>query len=75
MDIYGLRNKWNPNSKEPWLYKVTTKSIGSGKTATLSVRPGLIKRKNIVKGDIIAAPKLQKDPKWGWNLLDYEILV
>lgn len=75
LDIYGLRNKWNPNAKEPWLYKVTTKSIGSGKTATLSVRPGLIKRKNIVKGDIITAPKLQKDPKWGWNLLDYEILV
>ena len=75
LDIYGLRNKWNPDAKEPWLYKVTTKSIGSGKTATLSVRPGLIKRKNIVKGDIITAPKLQKDPKWGWNLLDYEILV
>ena len=58
-----LKNKWNPTAKDPWLYKVTTKSIGSGKTATLSVRPGLMKRKNIVKGDIITAPKLQKDPK------------
>ena len=75
LDIYGLQNKWNPAAKEPWLYKVTTKSIGSGKTATLSVRPSLIKRKNITKGAIITSPKLQKDPKWGWNLLDYEILV
>ena len=75
LDIFGLQNKWNANAKEPWLYKVTTKSIGSGKTATLSVRPGLIKRKKIEKGAIITSPKLQKDPKGYWNLLDYEIIV
>ena len=34
-----------------------------------------MKRKQITEGDIIAALKLQKDPKWGWNLLDYEILL
>lgn len=74
LDVFALPNKWSGKGGV-WKYKVTTKSIGSGKTASLSVAPCLMDRVKIQKGDILVEPQVRKDAKGYWNLLDYQIFL
>lgn len=74
LDVYEIQNKWSGKGGV-WIYKVVVKSIGSGKTSTQSVQPHLMKQKPIHPGDILIEPKVKKDKKGYWNLLDYEIYV
>lgn len=74
LDVYELQNRWSKTGGV-WKYKIKTKSIGSGKTASLDISPALMNSKQIVPGDVIYSAKLYKDPKGYWQLLDYSILT
>lgn len=58
-----------------WNYRADLRSIGTGKTSTISIRPYLYGQKPIKKGDIIRVPigGLYKNPRGYWYLSDYEI--
>lgn len=71
LDCYTLVSK---RTNKPWLYKIRTRSIGSGKQALLSVRPFEYERVPIRKGDIIYAHNVAKDAKGYWNLLSWKQL-
>lgn len=70
LDVYPLASK--ADKKEIWGYAIQTKSIGSGKTARLTVRADSYKKKPIKKFDILYASKLEKNRKGYWYLVQYE---
>ena len=72
LDRYDLADKFNGGV---WKYKIKTKSIGSGKVASLSISPNVFNKLPIRKGDVIYAAKLDKDNKGYWNLFNYKILL
>lgn len=74
LDVYELQNKWSQNGGI-WKVKLTTRSIGSGKQASLSIAPYLASQKPVHEGDILVNPVVKKDSKGYWNLLDYDIYV
>jgi len=71
-DVYALQDKFKGGI---WKYKVSTKSIGSGKVSSLSVDSKQMDRQMIQKGDIVYANSVSKDKKGYWNLNDYRILT
>ena len=74
LDVYEIQNKWSGKGGV-WKVRVQTKSLGSGKTANLSIAPYLASQKPVHAGDILVNPVVKKDSKGYWNLLDYEIYV
>lgn len=74
LDVYEIPNKWSPKGGI-FKVRVQTKSIGSGKTANLSIAPYLASRKPVHEGDILVNPVVKKDSKGYWNLLEYDIYV
>ena len=74
LDVYEIQNKWSGKGGV-WKVRVQTKSLGSGKTANLSIAPYLASQKPVHEGDILVNPVVKKDSKGYWNLLDYEIYV
>lgn len=72
LDKYELEDHYKGGI---WKYKIKTKSIGSGKVASLDVSPAIMGENPIKKGDIIYAAKLDKDRKNYWQLYDYKILA
>ena len=74
LDVYELQNKWSAKGGI-WKVKLTTRSIGSGKQASLSIAPYLAAQKPVKPGDILINPVVRKDQKGYWNLLDYQIYV
>lgn len=74
LDVYEIPNKWSPKGGI-FKVRVQTKSIGSGKTANLSIAPYLASQKPVHEGDILVNPVVKKDSKGYWNLLDYDIYV
>ena len=72
LDIYELPDKFHGGV---WKYKIKTKSVGSGKVASLSVAPETMSKLPISKGDVIYAASLNKDRKGYWTLYDYKILI
>ena len=74
LDRIDLRSRFH-DDKHVWKVNLKTKSIGSGKTASLSVSPQLMKAKPVNKGDIVYAKRLYQDKKGYWNLLDYDVLI
>jgi len=73
LDTYELQNKWSDKGGV-WKIKLKTKSVGSGKTASLDLSPALMKRTPVKRGDVIYAASLRKTQKGYWELLDYKIL-
>ena len=74
LDVYPLEDKFNGGI---WLFKVNTKSIGSGKTCCLSLKPNVMSKKHITSGSIINVEKredLYKDKKGYWWLADYDVI-
>lgn len=56
-----------------WSYRVTTQSLGSGKSARLTVPAEKYNGKPLYKGDIIYAENCYLNPKGYWYLTDYQI--
>ena len=61
------------NSGDVWAYRVSTKSLGSGKSARLTVRVNDYNAKPINKGDIVYATDVFLNPKGYWYLSEYRI--
>ena len=51
-ECYAIENRWG-KSGGVWKYKVNTMSIGSGRTASLTLDPKLYSAKPVKAGDII----------------------
>jgi DNA polymerase III alpha subunit len=64
--LQGKDGKW-------WGHAVFTKSIGSGKTARLTLKDFMYAEEPIFKGDIIYASVVEKKKEW-WYLSDYRKL-
>lgn len=58
-----------------WAYRLATKSLGSGKTARVTVKTDLYNRRPINEGDIIYAAELYKNKAGYWYISDYRIEV
>ena len=58
-----------------WAYRLATKSLGSGKTARVTVKADLYNRRPINEGDIIYATELYKNKAGYWYISDYSIEV
>lgn len=68
-NIFPLIGKW---SEEPWAYRIQTKSVGTGKSAALTVKPFVYKESPLEKMDIIYARQLEKNSKGYWYLWEYK---
>lgn len=73
-DVEAIKDKKTGNV---WCYRVGTRSIGSGKTARLSVKPGVFEETPLKKGDVIFTPQgsLKKNAKGYWYLSWYDIII
>ena len=68
LDVFPLIGKFDD---DPWCYKVTTKSVGSGKTCSLSIMSKLFNIFPLVKNDIIYADCVDKNKKGYWYIYEY----
>ena len=55
-----------------WSYRVGTRSLGSGKTARLTIRADVFDKTPIKTGDVIYAADLYKNKTGYWYLLAYK---
>lgn len=69
IDVFPLPDKQG----KPWAYRITTKSIGSGKTARLTAKTSVFNRQPIKAGDIVYAAELWKNLQGYWYLLKYSL--
>lgn len=74
MDYYEIMNKWG--GKGVWKVRIKTRSIGSGKEATLSLSPVLVQRNPIEKGSVIEVKEewLSLDKGQYWVLYKYNVI-
>lgn len=70
-DCVPLKGK---NGGDVWGYAVFTRSIGSGKTARLTLRARQFSAKPIKKSDIIYAKNVAKERDY-WYLYDYDMVI
>lgn len=70
-DCVPLKGK---NSGDVWGYAVFTRSIGSGKTARLTLRARQFNAKPIKQSDIIYAKNVAKERDY-WYLYDYDMVI
>lgn len=61
------------NTGKIWQYRTTVQSLGSGKSARLSVSKELYEHYPIKRGDVITAKELKKDNKGYWHLANYNV--
>lgn len=71
-DVYPLVSK---EKNDIWGYALQTRSVGSGKTARLTVRSYLYAKCPIKRFDIIFAKNLSKNRSGYWYLDDYEMSI
>lgn len=57
-----------------WQYRISAQSLGSGKTARLSVSKELFTNYPLQRGTIVNAKNINKDEKGYWHLANYTIL-
>lgn len=55
-----------------WSYRLGTKSLGSGKTARLTIRANVYENNPIKAGDIVYAAELYKNQSGYWYLVSYK---
>ena len=73
-ECYAIEDRWGKRGGV-WKYKLRTMSIGSGKTASLTLDPRLYQAKPVKTGDIILCNRdPYKDEKGYWHLVDYEYI-
>lgn len=61
------------NNGDLWAYRLSTKSIGSGKSARVTVKTALYNNSPINKGDIVRVHDLYKNKAGYWYLTSYEV--
>lgn len=71
LEQYELKSKY---TGKPWTYVVFAKSIGSGKTSRLYIKPFIFEKEPFREGSIVFARNLQKDGKGYWWLHDYDVM-
>lgn len=71
-DVKAMTSKKN---NEVWGYRVGTQSLGTGKSARLTVRANVFKKRPIVKGDLVYASKVSKNESGYWYIDAYEKVV
>lgn len=71
LDTFTIDNKFRGGV---WKHKLKTKSLGSGKVASLDISPTLMKKNPLYQGDIILAEHVAKDDKGYWQLFEYQKL-
>lgn len=75
LDVRPLKSKFTGKT---WSYLANTKSIGSGRTSRLFIRPWIFEKAQFAEGDLIYASHLQKEiNKAGaeyWWLYNYDIV-
>ena len=69
-DCMPLIDKRNGNV---WSYRLSTRSLGSGKTARISVYANLYDENPINKGNIVYAKSVEKNKAGYWYIYDYDI--
>lgn len=55
-----------------WAYRIGTKSVGSGKSARVTIRENIFNQLPIERGDIVYATQLYKNQGGYWYLVDYK---
>lgn len=58
---------------QPWCYRVGTRSIGSGKTARISVQAALFKKQPFKTGDLVYCNQIFKNKKGYWYMTSYHL--
>lgn len=58
-------------SGDIWSYRIGTRSLGTGKTARVTIKVNVFKENPIAPGDIIYATELYKNPSGYWYLMTY----
>ena len=71
LDVRPLKSKF---SGKTWSYAANVKSIGSGKTSRIFIKPFLFEKAQFAEGDILYAHNLHEDEKGYWWLLRYDIV-
>lgn len=71
-DIYPMKSK---TSGEIWGYAVQVRSIGTGKSARLTVRASCYAKKPLKKMDIIKSKDIKKNDKGYWYMYDYTLVA
>lgn len=71
LDVRPLKSKF---SGKTWSYAANVKSIGSGKTSRIFIKPFLFEKAQFAEGDILYAHNLHEDKKGYWWLLQYDIV-
>ena len=71
MDVFPLKSK---KDGSVWGYALQTRSIGSGKTARLTVRSRIFDRKPLKRYDTIFASDLQQERSY-WYLIGYDYVL
>jgi hypothetical protein len=72
MDVYPLKSK---KDGAVWGYALQTRSIGSGKTARLTLRASNYKKQPIRKFDVIFAKSISKNQAGFWYLNGYNVVI
>ena len=63
------------NEDEVWAYKIETRSIGTGRTASLNVKTATWKKYGALdKMDIIQVGTIGKNNKDYWYIYDYKLI-
>lgn len=71
LDVRPLKSKF---SGKTWSYAANVKSIGSGKTSRIFIKPFLFEKAQFAEGDILYAHNLHEDKNGYWWLLQYDIV-
>ena len=71
LDVRPLKSKFTGKT---WSYAANVKSIGTGKTSRLFLKPFVFEKAQFSDGDLLYAGVLQKDAKGYWWLHSYNIL-
>lgn len=72
--ISPMVSKFENNSDQVWGYLIRTTSLGSGKSATLTVYSGVYKKRPFNVGSVLYATSMFKNKKGYWYLQEYSIL-
>ena len=71
LDMFPLKSK---GGGEPWAYKLTTQSLGSGKQSQLTLRKRKYDQQPVKKYDVIYVWSCPKDKKGYFDLVSYDVL-
>ena len=63
----------NSANGSTWAYRIGTKSLGSGKTARLTIKTDLFKKQPFKTGCVLFAEEIWKNQQGYWYLMKYQV--